>query len=150
MIVPFLTGMASDAADLHSLCFSDQPWPAEAFIALLASQSYGFGWVENKKLTGLIVARDAADETEILTFAVAPACRRKGIGTQLALALCAHCELQGISSLFLEVASNNPAAQSLYVGLGFQQVGERSGYYRGSAAPVDALVMLKKFERRCD
>ena len=145
MIVPFLPGLAKPAARLHEACFPQDPWPAEAFTALLASKAYGYGWVADKTLKGLILARDAADESEILTLAVDPESRRRGIGTGLLLSVCAACRTRGLASLFLEVADDNQAALQVYRAAGFAQVGERSAYYRTAAGPVDALIMVKTF-----
>jgi ribosomal-protein-alanine N-acetyltransferase len=48
-------------------------------------------------------------------------------------------------SLFLEVATDNVTAQSLYCTLGFDEVGRREGYYvRSDGSRVSAFTM------RCD
>ena len=48
---------------------------------------------------------------------------------------------RGVTTVFLEVAADNPGAQGLYASLGFVQVGRRKGYYARSGGAVDALVL---------
>ena len=150
MIVPFLPGLCDNASALHHACFPDDPWPAHAFMALTLNGAYGFGWVEEQSLRGLILARDAADESEILTFAVDPLRRNNGIGKQLMAAVCVQCDSRNVLSLFLEVAEDNIPAIAVYRATGFQQVGERAAYYRNAGQPINALIMLKKLGRRLD
>jgi ribosomal-protein-alanine N-acetyltransferase len=42
--------------------------------------------------------------------------------------------------MFLEVAADNTAARALYAAAGYQQVGQRRGYYAGG---IDALVLAR-------
>src|ERR1700748_3504129 len=59
---------------------------------------------------GFVMMRVAADEAEILTLAVAPGARGKGLGTTLLSAAVEHVHHAGARSMFLEVgASNLPA-----------------------------------------
>jgi ribosomal-protein-alanine N-acetyltransferase len=85
----------------------------------------------------MLLARIAADEAEILTLAVVPAVRRRGIAHGLLTAALAEFSRLAIGSVFLEVSVRNTAAAALYASLGFTQVGERAHYYSdGSAASV--------------
>ena len=75
---------------------------------------------------GFVLARAAAGEAEILTLAVAPAARGKGLGRALLQA--AIDQAQGPwarATIFLEVGADNPHALALYAGLGFAKVGMR-------------------------
>jgi len=91
---------------------------------------------------GLAVCRIAADEAELLTIAVRPAHRRKGLARQLLAAVIDHVRNAGARTLFLEVGVDNPAARSLYEAQGFCAVGERRAYYqRGHEPPADGIVM---------
>ncbi len=87
---------------------------------------------------GMVLARVAADEADILTIAVAPDVRRRGLGRALLLAAMAEAGRRGAKSMFLEVGVDNAAAAALYASCGFAQVGRRRGYY---ASGGDALVM---------
>lgn len=93
---------------------------------------------------GLILMRAIAGEAEVLTLAVAPAHRRRGVGRALLEAGLAQAALLGAEAAFLEVAADNPAALNLYRRSGFQEVGRRLGYYaRPSGPAADALVLRR-------
>ena len=81
------------------------------------------------------MGRAAGGEAEILTLAVAPPARGKGLGRALIAAM-RPCAALGAGSIFLEVGDDNPAALALYAGLGFERVGQRKGYYAGRDASV--------------
>ncbi len=87
---------------------------------------------------GMVLARVAADEADILTIAVAPEAQRRGLGRVLLLAALDEAARRGAKSMFLEVSVTNDAASALYLSCGFTQVGRRRGYYAGGG---DALVM---------
>lgn len=89
---------------------------------------------------GLILIRVAADEAEVLTLAVTPAARRRGIAAALLRQAAATLRAQGAHMLFLEVAVGNTAALALYRQAGFQQVGRRRHYYPDGG---DALVLRR-------
>src|ERR1700760_2732142 len=72
---------------------------------------------------GLILLRIAADEAEILTLAVPPDLRRRGIGATLLRAALAHAATLGVGTLFLEVSVANHPARRLYAAAGFVQAG---------------------------
>jgi ribosomal-protein-alanine N-acetyltransferase len=119
-------------AALHAACFDDA-WDAASLRTTLATP----GTFAFHDRDGFVVARVASDEAEILTLAVAPEARGKGLGRMLLSAAIAEAERRGARATFLEVGSDNPAALALYAGLGFANVGSRKGYYRGR----DALVL---------
>jgi ribosomal-protein-alanine N-acetyltransferase len=83
-----------------------------------------------------------ADEAEILTLAVRPETRRRGIGARLVRAAAVRAADLGAERLLLEVAQDNVAARGLYARCGFIEVGRRRGYYaRPGAAAADALTL---------
>jgi ribosomal-protein-alanine N-acetyltransferase len=135
------------AAALHADCFADDPWPPEAFSALMASQSQGFAAWSGSEIIGLILVRPAMDEAEILTFAVAPGYRRQGLGRILLAHGMAALAAQSVTKLFLEVAEDNEAARLLYTESGFEVIATRTGYYHHSTEPKNALVMVCNLER---
>ncbi|WP_091736281.1 GNAT family N-acetyltransferase [Phenylobacterium immobile] len=132
---------ADDLAAVHAQAFA-KPWDAEAFAELLAGPGV-FGFVAAKDAPqGLILCRAAADELEILTVAVAPDARRRGVAKALMTAAIAAARAAGSSQAFLEVAVDNMEAVGLYAGLGFRRSGVRRAYYdRGPDGQIDALVM---------
>ncbi len=133
-------------AAIHASCFS-RPWDEAAmaqFIAgadclcLLASIKDNSGGVA----AGLLIARKAADEAEILTFGVAPTCRRLGLGRALLQAATALLRASGAKRLYLEVEQGNEPALELYRAFGGVPVGKRPGYYEhGSDAAIFSLAL---------
>ncbi|MGH6924688.1 MAG: ribosomal protein S18-alanine N-acetyltransferase [Propylenella sp.] len=94
---------------------------------------------------GFILYRLAADEAEILSVAVIPECRRRGIGKKLLEEALRHAYREGASDIHLEVEDSNLAAIALYRGVEFRESGRRSGYYtQGRETPAGALVMLRQ------
>ena len=111
-------------ATLHAASFPD-PWDASSLRTTLAAPgAFAFHHPH-----GFVVARTAAGEAEILTLAVVPAARGKGLGRALLTAAIAEAKTMGAETMFLEVASDNVAALALYARLGFAKVGMRKGYY---------------------
>jgi len=130
---------SSTLARLHAEAFAE-PW-SEAALAGLATSSGAFALAADD---GFILVRALAGEAEILTLAVRPAARRRGLGRTLVQAAAADAREAGAESLFLEVAADNAAALALYAGCGFEPVGRRNAYYRRRDEPaMDALVLRK-------
>jgi len=91
---------------------------------------------------GLLIARKAADEAEILTVCVAPPFRRQGLGRALIEEAIAAMRRAGAKRLFLEVEEENEAALSLYRALGAAPVGRRERYYaNGKNAAILSLAL---------
>ena len=80
------------------------------------------------------------NEAHITTVTVAPECRGQGIGARLFLALALAARRRN-TSLALEVAADNPSAQSLYRRFGLAPVGIQRGYYANMGLSPDAVVM---------
>jgi ribosomal-protein-alanine N-acetyltransferase len=130
-------------AVLHAAGGSDEPWPAEALATLLASPGvYGLIAGDGGG-QGFILCRTAADQAEVLTLAVVPDQRRRGIGGRLLAAGLIQAAAAGARTMFLEVAEDNPAALALYAAAGFLVVGRRPGYYRRGAGAVAAAVLSR-------
>ena len=121
-------------AALHKNSFADF-WTAEAITALLATPGT-FAFITAQ---GFILARAAGGEAEILTIAVDPAARRKGLGGILLAAAAEHAARLGAGRLFLEVSTANGAALALYRAAGFGEIGRRKAYY----GDQDALVLAR-------
>jgi len=94
---------------------------------------------------GFVLARAAADEAEILTLAVRPSARGKGLGRVLLQAAIKKAHALGAATMFLEVGVDNPHALALYAGLGFAKVGTRKAYFEGRDALVLRLPLARDF-----
>ncbi|MEQ9111769.1 MAG: ribosomal protein S18-alanine N-acetyltransferase [Rhodospirillaceae bacterium] len=133
-------------AALHHNAF-DMSWRKDSFADLL-SHPGTYGWIAcDKNPLGFILCRSVADESEILTLAVAKTNRRLGLGTCLLAATIDREQAQGSEGMHLEVAADNTAARALYEKAGFHISGKRKGYYARNGDAVDAILMYKSFNR---
>lgn len=130
-------------AEIHAACFiTPRPWSAAEIADLLASTLCFFIAVPS----GFLMGRVVAGEAELLTLAVMPVARQRGIGGQLMAGFLTECRARGADSVFLEVAENNPAALHLYARMGFAQTGRRPAYYHPPQGPaVAALILAHEF-----
>ncbi len=143
-----------------------QPRDADA-VAKLHAQSFYRGWPRQdieayildsdtptlvacdakRKLAGFAMLRLLGDDVELMTIAVDPKYRGKGIGAALMKACFEDLLMTPSKRMILEVAADNPAAIRLYGKLGFVKVSERKGYYaRPDGQPATALVMARNLE----
>jgi [ribosomal protein S18]-alanine N-acetyltransferase len=80
---------------------------------------------------GFTLSRGVMDEVELLLIAVSPHARQRGVGRALVEALTDNARQSGRVNLFLEVRQGNPA-MAFYHQMGFQPIGLRLGYYKGT------------------
>ncbi|MGA2950702.1 MAG: ribosomal protein S18-alanine N-acetyltransferase [Caulobacteraceae bacterium] len=132
-------------AAVHALSFDD-PWSDGAFAELFASPGvFALAADDGDEIAAFILCRAVAGEAEVLTLAVAPDLRRRGMATALLQAAMAEASRAGAETMFLEVASNNAPALALYRGAGFTQAGLRRAYYAPEG--TDALVLRRDLNR---
>ncbi|MDB5452376.1 MAG: rimI [Caulobacteraceae bacterium] len=132
---------AADAevlAAIHAGAFA-APWRV-CDVAALLEQPEVFGLMSDG---AFILMRVAAGEAEVLTLAVEPRRRRRGLAGGLLAAAIRQARTRGAESVFLEVAADNAPAIGLYRRAGFEQVGLRRGYYAGAEGAKDALVLRR-------
>lgn len=126
-------------ARIHAASF-ERPWDEATFATLLSQP----GVRAAARDGGFILIRAVADEAEILTLAVAPDARRRGVGQALVEAGAALARMQGASAMHLEVAEDNVAALGLYRRTGFAETGRRPRYYPRETGPAaDALILSR-------
>jgi len=131
--------------ELERSIFVNDAWSERSMLAEVTGE-HGYYLVAFEPETpdridgyaGLLAPRGGT-EGDIQTIAVAPHARRRGLGRTLMLALIAETRRRGARELFLEVRADNPAAQTLYRELGFEELGVRPRYYQPDG--VDAIVM---------
>jgi ribosomal-protein-alanine N-acetyltransferase len=133
---------ATALSAIHARAFPEDEFWNERIIAGQLSQPGIFGLIDPRG--GMLLARVAADEAEILTVAVVPERRQQGVGGALLLFAAEEARQRGAVRIFLEVSTRNPAARGLYQQMGFQQVGRRRAYYADGS---DALVLSKDIAR---
>ena len=91
-----------------------------------------------------MLARVAGEEAEILTLAVAPPARGRGLGRALLQATISKVRSMGAKSVFLEVGVENGGAIALYEKLGYRKISTRDNYY---GPGLDAFVMRKELSK---
>ncbi|MGZ9113420.1 MAG: ribosomal protein S18-alanine N-acetyltransferase [Brevundimonas sp.] len=132
-----MTDVAERLAALHAEAF-EAPWDAAVFESLLDQAGVHLAEAPH----GFILMRTVADEAEILTLAVRPQARRRGLGAELVARGAAEAAARGATRLFLEVAEDNGAARALYARAGFTEAGRRPRYYaRADGSRRDALLL---------
>ncbi|MDN2566177.1 GNAT family N-acetyltransferase [Aquibium sp. A9E412] len=148
VVRPLEPGDLHALAALHEEGFA-RPW-SDGELAALLDQPPVFGFVAvlvgraRAAPVGFVLARLAAGEAEILTIAVARACRGLGIGRLLMDAVLRHLHEQRAEALFLEVDETNKAAVALYRRLGFREVGRRPDYYLHAARRRSAALVMRR------
>ena len=143
---------ASGFATLHAAAFR-RGWSEDEIERLLIDKSVIahramistlFGGLMGAALAGFIVSRLAAGEAEILSVAVAPARRGRGLARKLLDLHLRRLAGLGAVAVFLEVDEDNAPARRLYARAGFREVGRRPAYYaRDGAPPANALVLRR-------
>jgi ribosomal-protein-alanine N-acetyltransferase len=145
MIVrPAVRADANRLGEVHAEAFA-APWTGEDILRF-AEDRGGLSLVAEDaagEALGFILCRLIAGEAEVLTLAVRPAARRRGVARTL---LAAALDLTRLTaaSMFLEVAEDNPGAIALYARTGFEAVGRRAGYYARPGAPAVGAIVMRR------
>jgi ribosomal-protein-alanine N-acetyltransferase len=131
---------AAALARLHAAAFagSERAWTVVELASLLEAPGV---LVAITGADGFALARTAADEAELLTLAVAPNSRGRGLGAYLLGRIETQAAAQDATRIFLEVHAGNAPALRLYSSAGYRQIGRRRDYY---APGRDALVLSKE------
>lgn len=142
-------------AQLHAESFcrpGDETWSDRSFSDVL-SMPGSFCYLVHRdgaqgvEPCGFSACRGTGAEGELLSLGVIPRYRRSGAARLLIDQSLAAFRRAGTERVYLEVAEDNPPAQTLYQAIGFEEVGRRPGYYlRLDAKRVDALTMCIRFD----
>jgi ribosomal-protein-alanine N-acetyltransferase len=133
-------------ASLEKEIFKDDPWSLGQFKEEVSNNGitrhYLVACDGRHAIIGWAGAMCAADgtDTDILTIAVLPDFRLRGIARHMLISLTDWAYSKNSPQIFLEVEKNNQAAQALYLSEGFEIISQRSDYY---GPGIDALVMSK-------
>lgn len=146
MIEAVSASAAELLAGLHARAF-DRPWSASEIAKLLENAAVFALIARADEAHGFAMAWAAAGDAELLTVAVVPEARRKGVGASLVTAAGVTALVRGAASMHLEVAEDNDAARALYRKLGYEEAGRRHAYYAGEGGSVDAIVMRRTLPR---
>ena len=143
-VVPMIDAHVAAIAELEKVCFND-PWPDQSIRSELTNPlSLWLVALKDGEVAGYVGSQTVIDESDVMNVAVAPQHRRKGLARELFLTLENLLKEKKSHSLTLEVRASNEAAQALYAGLGYVQVGRRPNYYHNPKE--DALILRKEWE----
>ena len=131
---------AAAIAKVHAASFQRGWSEEEVYRLLIDRQVVGHCSRLGVGLIGFILSRIAAGEAEILSVAVAPGFRGRGLSRPLLDLHLRRLAGLGVHAIFLEVGETNKPAGRLYRKAGFYEVGRRNGYYEGGAT---ALVLRR-------
>ena len=136
----------SDLNEIENVLFSDFDdfWNINVFKneLLNPNSKYIVAKIDNK-IVGYAGIWKAVDDVHITNIVTAKKLRRQNIGSILLSNLIQMARTEnGITSITLEVNSNNIPAQNLYKKFGFKIVGLRKKYYNNTD---DAIIMTLNF-----
>ena len=130
-----------DLSLIHHQCFiSPRPWTTEEFSQLLKKN------LLIQKSRSFLMGKIVKGEAEILTLAVSPSERRKGLASFLMESFIRKAKLARVDRIILEVAADNKPALDLYIKYSFIRIGERKAYYTSNTqvSASNALVLEHK------
>lgn len=114
-------------------------WEHEVFLKELQRPDCLFTVAQvQEEAVGMASLNWILDEVHLMSIAVAPEWRGKGLARQLLGENLAFCQLLDLRWMTLEVKWDNPPALALYKSYGFTTVGKRKKYYRDGQ---DARIM---------
>jgi len=128
---------------IERICFDSSPFETGFIRDVLASHHF-ITWVaEEGEIIGYITLLRNDDEhlLRLISLAVAPPCRGRGVGKALLETAKKYALEKGIRKLSLEVRISNVAAINLYLQSGFKIKGLIRDYYTRGERKEDALFM---------
>lgn len=127
---------------IHRQCFPNY-WDVDAFNDFFAIPGTFATVAEiGDDTVAMCVHRVQHEQADIITLAVLPGWRRRGLGRILLENAMKHALSMGADRMFLDVEDGNGAAKALYEAHGFSVINRRVHYYRQKdGSYTDALVM---------
>ena len=120
------------------------PWSEQDFIRCLRQRNcIGMVAEHDDHVIGFMIYELQKTRIHVLNFAVAPAYRRSGVGSQMIAKLTAKLSSQRRNRIQLEVRETNLAAQVFFRGNGFRAVSVLRSYYDDT--PEDAYLMQFRY-----
>jgi len=147
--VPFNTIRRMLVDDLEGVLHNERrayshPWTEGIFKDALSSGYECWLLLCEEQNIGHGILSFAAGESHLLNVCVNPEQQGKGFGRVLVEHLLLRARDRKVQSVFLEVRASNLAAYSLYLDLGFNDIGVRHDYYPAFSGREDALVLAKE------
>jgi len=134
---PLLNDDLDDVLEVESASFVE-PWSRALFADEIAQPNRRYlAAFDGDAVCGYGGVMLVGEDAHVVTLAVAPGFRERGVASQLLMALIDAAGAGGARHLTLEVRESNQAALELYRKFGFEPAGTRKGYY----TTEDAVVM---------
>ena len=135
-------------AALETVLFAHDAWSEPTWWAELAGRPRRDYVVltDDEGLLGCAGLDHGGDVADVMTVAVAPRARGRGLGGLLLAELERRAAARGAASVMLEVRADNAPARALYERAGYQVLSTRRRYYQ--PGDVDAIVMRKLLHER--
>ena len=109
---------------------------AESSVVVARRERRGGPYGDARHLAAFAIMHFGDEVAHLNLLAVAPECRRQGLGRQLMEWLTATAMEAGVFRINLELRTQNAAARAFYESLGFDQLGVVQGYYQGREAAL--------------
>jgi ribosomal-protein-alanine N-acetyltransferase len=128
---------------IEQASFADDAYPESLFRLYAADRRTLFLAAEiGKKQVGYIIARLDRWGAEIVSLAVHPDSRNRGVGRALLTAAVRRMVKRNAHSIRLMVRVNNSSAVAFYRSQGFRSVGRKPDYYEDGAAGIRMRLRL--------
>ncbi len=123
------------------------PWTKGNFLDSINAGYEAWLLKEHNTVIGYIVWMKVVDEAHLLNITLSPVRQGHGLGSWMMRHFLKQTQSLGFEHLMLEVRPSNPRAISLYRKFGFEQIGQRKGYYpAGPHQREDAVVMRRQLQ----
>lgn len=119
------------------------PWTRSIFRDCLRVGYCAWVMEIDDEVIGYGVMSVAAGESHVLNICIQPDFHGRGLGRKILHRLITLARDHGVDTMFLEVRASNRIAQMLYESEGFNEIGQRRGYYPTNQGREDALVFAK-------
>ena len=129
--------------EIEQQCPTIAHWPEEEYtqaIENIAARRTVLVAEHDGQVLGFAVAKVVDHEWELENIAVLPERQKKGTGQALLRVLIDVARIHSAEAIHLEVRESNSHARILYERCGFQQTGERKGYYSN---PEESAVLYR-------
>lgn len=130
---------AKDLTHIRAQCFHET-WQEKTFADMINDTKNICLIIPG---TAYVLAQKIPPEAELITIAVMPEHRRRGIAQNLLSHLWQILQSDGIHALYLEVNETLTGAQNLYRKIGFESTGRRKGYYQNSRGIREDAILMR-------
>ncbi|MFD6448286.1 ribosomal protein S18-alanine N-acetyltransferase [Promicromonospora sp. NPDC060204] len=126
--------------------FGGDAWPRDWFDEIVADPNVTMFVAELEQVTALQFAGYCAlhvkgADGEVATIGVDEAFRRRGVGRKMMSVLVDRARTSGLSSMSLNLRTDNAGARKLYESFGFRTSGVEPRYYDSDGADAEIMTL---------